>query len=215
MEVVEEFLSVQGEGTLVGTPAYFVRLARCNLRCPWCDTKYSWSPAKPSSPREVGDRFLSSGLPLLVLTGGEPLLWLKDVVELVSYVRSKGYVGLIQIETNGTIYPEGLEPYDVWITVSPKVTCDYYVNDPRTTKRILDNFKGELKLVVRSEDLSCAKRFLDALGEFDAPLILQPLYEGRDYAETSRRLVEAVMKDVELRKRARVIPQIHKLLGVP
>jgi len=214
LEVLEEFLSIQGEGSLVGTPAYFVRLARCNLRCPWCDTKYSWKPGKEASPREVALRAASSGVPLVVITGGEPLLWEREIAELVSSLRELGFKGIVQIETNGTIYPKSLEGADVWITVSPKVTCDYYVNSPEVVRKITQNFKSEIKLVVRKEDLRCAKRFLEELGDVRVPLILQPLHE-KDYAEESRALVEAVLEDSELRKKARVIPQVHKLLGLP
>ncbi len=43
MNVMEIYRSVQGEGTLMGVPTTFVRFFACNLRCSWCDTKYSWS----------------------------------------------------------------------------------------------------------------------------------------------------------------------------
>ena len=43
MNVMEIYRSIQGEGTLMGVPTTFVRFFACNLRCSWCDTKYSWS----------------------------------------------------------------------------------------------------------------------------------------------------------------------------
>jgi organic radical activating enzyme len=215
LEVLEEFLSVQGEGTLVGTPAYFVRLARCNLRCPWCDTKYSWGPGREVSPSEVAERVLSSGAPLVVVTGGEPLLQQEEVALLVRELLKRGFEGTVQIETNGTVYPKSLEDLPVRVAVSPKVTCDYYFNDPETVRRILETFESELKLVLRASDLECAKKFLKELGDVRRPVVLQPLHEGEGYAEAARALVEAVLKDKELIKRVRIIPQIHKFLNVP
>jgi len=214
LEVLEEFLSIQGEGSLVGTPAYFVRLARCNLRCPWCDTKYSWGPGREVEPAEVARRAMSSGAPLVVITGGEPLLQQAEVAELVKELRRAGFKGTVQIETNGTVYPKALEGADVWMTVSPKVTCDYFKNDVRTVKAILNSFKGELKLVARARDLECVKKFLRELGSVDKPVILQPLHE-RDYRSEAAELVRAVLSDEELAKTVRVIPQVHKLLGLP
>ncbi|MDP8906059.1 MAG: 7-carboxy-7-deazaguanine synthase QueE, partial [Thermoproteota archaeon] len=42
LKVSEVFDSIQGEGSYAGTPCIFLRLATCNLKCAWCDTKYTW-----------------------------------------------------------------------------------------------------------------------------------------------------------------------------
>ena len=42
MQVNEIFKSIQGEGPNFGKPAIFLRTAQCNLKCTWCDTKYTW-----------------------------------------------------------------------------------------------------------------------------------------------------------------------------
>ena len=45
MKIAELFYSLQGEGSLVGVPSFFIRTSGCNLRCSWCDTPYtSWEP---------------------------------------------------------------------------------------------------------------------------------------------------------------------------
>jgi pyruvate-formate lyase-activating enzyme len=61
MNVMEIYRSVQGEGTLMGVPTTFVRFFACNLRCSWCDTKYSWSVREGGTwetlaPQEVAGR---------------------------------------------------------------------------------------------------------------------------------------------------------------
>src|SRR5258707_13762929 len=79
MHVMEIYRSVQGEGTLMGVPTTFVRFFACNLRCSWCDTKYSWSVREGGmwemlSPQEVAQRVRELGARHVVLTGGEPTL---------------------------------------------------------------------------------------------------------------------------------------------
>ena len=44
LPVMEQFYTLQGEGTWTGTPAYFIRLAGCDVGCHWCDVKESWHP---------------------------------------------------------------------------------------------------------------------------------------------------------------------------
>jgi len=83
MVITEIFKSIQGEGTRAGLPCIFVRLTGCNLRCTWCDTAYAFHGGRKMtvdevvarvdelSGREVGSR---ATVPLVELTGGEPLL---------------------------------------------------------------------------------------------------------------------------------------------
>src|SRR4030081_1018322 len=86
MVITEIFKSIQGEGTRAGLPCVFVRLTGCNLRCTWCDTAYAFHGGKKMSVDEVlgrvdelaGRRSGAAGsdaiVPLVELTGGEPLL---------------------------------------------------------------------------------------------------------------------------------------------
>jgi 7-carboxy-7-deazaguanine synthase len=80
INVVESFYSVQGEGPFCGSPSFFIRFANCRLKCPWCDTKYSWGSKSGSALSEVSKYILSkikNETPEnchIVLTGGEPLL---------------------------------------------------------------------------------------------------------------------------------------------
>src|SRR5262245_10224900 len=79
MLVMEIYRSVQGEGTLMGVSTTFVRFFACNLRCRWCDTKYSWSLREGGSYREMQPEQVAAAVKELgarhvVLTGGEPTL---------------------------------------------------------------------------------------------------------------------------------------------
>ena len=83
MYITEIFKSIQGEGTRAGRPCIFVRLTGCNLRCTWCDTEYAFHGGQKMSVDDVIERVEllnqlangePAGVPLVELTGGEPLL---------------------------------------------------------------------------------------------------------------------------------------------
>ena len=122
--IVEDFLSVQGEGFHSGTFARFVRLAGCNspalgLDCAeWCDTNYE-DPKWAVNVSAFNNWFEhQSFTPLLIFTGGEPLLYQNLIREWL--ITSSLSITRVCIETNGTI-PRTLDTMkDVWYTVSPK-----------------------------------------------------------------------------------------------
>ena len=128
MKISEIFESIQGEGTNAGKPAVFLRTAECNLKCSWCDTKYTWDwknfdyskEVKDISIKNIRDILEQSKFRHLVITGGEPLMQQDDLAELLTFLKPEFY---IEIETNGTILPNnalsGL--IDQW-NVSPKTS---------------------------------------------------------------------------------------------
>lgn len=105
--------TIQGEGPSVGTPAMFVRLSGCNLECrPWCDTPYTWDRerfdlAAERTRRSIADLAAWAAArpePLVVLTGGEPLMQQLALVPLVYALVGLGK--RVEIETNGTYLPK-------------------------------------------------------------------------------------------------------------
>ena len=126
MQVNEIFKSIQGEGPNFGKPAIFLRTAQCNLKCTWCDTKYTWDWENYDFSKEVNDMtideikesILDHGINHLVITGGEPLLQQDDLADLLSFLKPDFYV---EIETNCTILPNKMltDLVDQW-NVSPK-----------------------------------------------------------------------------------------------
>jgi organic radical activating enzyme len=100
LKIHEIFYTIQGEGPLAGTPAVFIRLSDCNLKCPGCDTEYTGGSVM--SPREIHDKVneLSPIFhPLVVITGGEPLR--QNIDSLCDLLLKFNLV--VQIETNGTL----------------------------------------------------------------------------------------------------------------
>jgi 7-carboxy-7-deazaguanine synthase len=110
MFITEIFKSIQGEGTRAGLPCIFVRLTGCNLRCTWCDTAYAFHGGKKMSVEEVlacvdelagrtaGPAASAASIPLVELTGGEPLLQ-EEIYSLAEGLLRSGYT--VMIETSG------------------------------------------------------------------------------------------------------------------
>lgn len=114
MKINEIFYSLQGEGRYTGTPAVFVRLAGCNLRCWFCDTDFE--SGEEMSEDQVVESVLRYPTRYVVLTGGEPTLQL--TASLCDKLHAQGRY--LMMETNGTReLPEGCQ-ID-WITCSPKL----------------------------------------------------------------------------------------------
>ena len=126
MQINEIFKSIQGEGPNFGKPAIFLRTAQCNLKCTWCDTKYTWDwdnydytkEVKEMTLEEIKEQVLDLEIKHLVITGGEPLLQQDDLADLLSFLKPDFYV---EIETNCTILPNKMltDLVDQW-NVSPK-----------------------------------------------------------------------------------------------
>jgi 7-carboxy-7-deazaguanine synthase len=185
--VKEAFLTVQGEGGQAGRPAVFLRFAGCNLWngreedrasavCNFCDTDFIGMDGpgggRFQSPTElaahVAGFWPGGGRPLVVCTGGEPLLQLDP--PLIAAFKHHGFD--IAIETNGTLpVPEGID----WITVSPK---------GRST--IVQRTGQELKLVYPQPGLDPSdylewsfERF--SLQPMDGPAMMENAQEAFEY----------------------------------
>lgn len=112
LPVNEIFYSLQGEGYHTGTPAVFVRLSGCNLRCPFCDTDHL--PHKLMTVGEIATEVARHPAgAIVVLTGGEPSL--HPLAPLVDRLHADGR--RVHIETNGT---RPVPPAIDWVTCSPK-----------------------------------------------------------------------------------------------
>lgn len=118
LNVTKVFLTIQGEGPLAGTPAVFVRLQGCNLRCRFCDTDFDSGTRRRTEDlaQEVIEK-AGASVDLIVLTGGEPLA--QNIVPLIKLLGERGL--LCQIETAGTVYQEGLE--DCVVKYGTKIVC--------------------------------------------------------------------------------------------
>lgn len=131
--------TVQGEGPLSGTPSLLIRLAGCNLRCKWCDTKYTWNGIGEHKGAEIvedssrledilaqyNDQYKLTNL---MITGGEPLLYAKN--PMFYQMFDLPFV-THEIETNGALLKNidlDLLETNVYFNISPKLDYSFYVN---------------------------------------------------------------------------------------
>lgn len=192
MRVVEVFHSLQGEGTLVGVPSVFVRLAGCPYRCRWCDTAYAWdySVGEELDPVDVVEQIGRWSCRHVVLTGGEPLMGedlgiRTGLVDLTHRLRALGKH--ITIETAGTLFVPGLA-CDL-LSISPKLgnstslaTHPMGRPDPKVLSRLIAAYPYQLKFVIESPgDIDEIQGLLGSLGPVDpACVLLMPQARTRD-----------------------------------
>ncbi len=207
LSVNEIYESIQGEGLLVGTPSIFIRLQGCNLRCPWCDQPEALSFSNATIPVEgILQKVQEFPARHVVITGGEPFAH-QNLHVLVRALIEEGFS--LQIETNGTLWNEGLDSMaeQVHITCSPKAVANFFVN-PRVIKHT-----NELKFVVDEEfssDVVLREEFRGLL--LAERVVLQP--EGNKVSFLRKAL--DIQRELSLKGfKVRVIPQVHKLLGLP
>ncbi len=108
MKVIETFSSIQGESTFAGLPCYFIRLSGCNLRCSYCDTMYAYVGGTLRAISSLAKDFVDSGMPIAMITGGEPLLQTKTPALAKALLEAGARPVLV--ETNGTLDIGGLPP---------------------------------------------------------------------------------------------------------
>lgn len=101
LNVIETFRSIQGEGSHVGLPCGFIRLATCNLRCVYCDTPYSFEPGAPHAISALLDLAASWGVRHTCVTGGEPMIQRDGAITLMEGLLALGQTVLL--ETHGAL----------------------------------------------------------------------------------------------------------------
>lgn len=228
------FHTIQGEGPFAGTPAVFVRLAGCNLRCPMCDTEYTERRemkvqeivdavdaaipqyAEKQHPTGFVSQWKAASCGLVVITGGEPFR--QCIGPLVSKLTAWGFH--VQVETNGTLFnPNAFNVLDEKLTI---------VCSPKTGKinGALLPWISAFKYVATEESLRNSPDGLPwhALehpngGKLARPphghkgqVYLQPVDEQN--AERNRANMDAVVDSCK-RYGHRLCLQLHKIIGEP
>ena len=192
MKVNEIFYSLQGEGFHTGTPAVFVRLSGCNLRCPFCDTHHQ--EGKEMTETEIVAQARQYPSRTMVITGGEPSLFL--TASLVDALHSEGW--RVNVETNGTHrLPDNVD----WVTLSPK---DAFTENAEPVRQRYD----ELKVVYNGIDEPDEYRQFQITHRF-----LQPCDVGD--ARQNSKIVRATINYIKSHPQWRLSLQTHKILDIP
>ena len=200
--------TLQGEGRNIGMSCFFLRFAGCNLKCSWCDTKYTWDWEHYKKEDEIikmnaeaiynrlKDLAKGTGhkIQALVVTGGEPLLqqgmW-RQVTEVL--IREGWWV---EVETAGTIAPLTGTEYVSQFTVSPKLANSGNIPAKRYQPQALNAFmntgKAVFKFVVTSvQDFEEVHKLVDAHDL--SPVYIMP--EGTT-AENLQKVTELIVPTV-------------------
>ena len=236
--VNEVYLSVQGESTWAGLPCVFVRLTACNLRCSYCDTAYAFTEGRRRTLEEVlGDVERLSApyqaapptppghrLPLVELTGGEPLLQ-PAALSLMRLLCDRGFTTLL--ETSGALDIARVDPRVRRIV---DLKCPSSGEVDRNRWENLEHLRAsdEIKLVIGTrEDYVWARETIASrrlatrcslLMSWVQPLApaqqhpaLKPVPAGH-HPISRRELVEAIVADA---LPVRFQAQLHKVIWPP
>lgn len=222
--VNEIFLSIDGEGYHAGKSTVFFRTVGCNLRCVWCDSKYTFEPEESSkwmTVEEALNAVKSFDVKHITITGGEPLMeenreWMIDFIDSL---LDEAYS--VDIETNGSIdYKEYKERYGKAQTrnqgdhIGVTLITDWKAPSSKMTKKMLESNLQILdttdivKIVVEDDDFKEVERVLHSGTK--AMIYISPVF-GR---VTMEKIPEFVISHKEHTNLCAQI-QMHKVFWDP
>jgi 7-carboxy-7-deazaguanine synthase len=233
----EIYLSLQGESTFAGLPCIFVRLTACNLRCSYCDTAYAFTEGAKMSLEAIQAKVIHLAgpfekargpddlkLPLVELTGGEPLLQ-KNSLALMTWLADQGF--MVLLETSGA---HDIAPVDARVRRIMDLKCPSSGEVSRNRWENLGHLKttDEIKFVIGSrEDYDWAKEVISSRKlEGVCPLLfswvqplspsmqdksLKPVPLGQTLI-SRREMAEAIIADA---LPVRFQAQLHKIIWSP
>ena len=196
LPIMETFFSIQGEGFHAGIPAWFIRLAGCDVGCVWCDETKSWNAE--NFPKYEISQIISavdkSCVKTIIITGGEPMMY--DLTELTYELKKSGFK--THLETYAA-YP--LSGRWDWICLSPK-----------KFKPALQEYfplANELKIIVcNRSDFEWAEKYKLSVSP-KCMLYLQP--EWNRQREVFPLIIEYIRNNPDWK----ISLQMHKYVGMP
>ncbi len=219
ISLTETFVSIQGEGLNVGKPAFFIRTGKCSIRCKLCDTSYSWNSPKKIPISHLIKEAQKQNLPTVIITGGEPLEEEKINV-LIEELKKQKNIKEIIVETCGAIFRNDLPQEKLKLVVSPKPPSMKEKFPVENALNLLKFYKNsELKIgVLTDEDFKFAKDLILKAKPLPSHTpVIQPIETPKEnYSETVKKVIKMILSDREFinKTNIRIIPQIHKLIGI-
>jgi 7-carboxy-7-deazaguanine synthase len=179
---VQIFETVQGEGTFLGVPSFFIRLQGCSVRCFFCDEKKTWALGTKNEQilnyEEILEQLqiMNSGLKRVVITGGEPTE--QDIVPFIKFLNSHGYKVALESAMTGK-YAEAVLDYifvqeqSLWLTFSPKAI---YSEAGEPSDERVYALAHEIKFVIADDK---------AVGFLENILLPKVLFTGHEAGENA------------------------------
>ncbi|RYZ84811.1 MAG: radical SAM protein [Proteobacteria bacterium] len=206
LKINEIFYSIQGETTYVGNPTVFVRTTACNLRCTYCDTKYSYYEGENQALSEIIKVIESHKTKYVCITGGEPLLQ-KPVHVLMKDLSDRDF--LVSLETSGSKSIRDVDPR-VKIILDVKTPDSGAADSFLMDNLSLVNQSTEFKFVICSEkDFEWSEEFCRQHDLFEKQVVLY----SPSFGQISERwLAEKILQN---NSSARLQLQLHKYIWSP
>lgn len=196
LPIMEHFYSVQGEGFYSGRPAYFIRLAGCDVGCVWCDVKESWDVEEHPVVQldDLMQQIKATAANFVVITGGEPALY--DLHGLIDRLKQANIT--IAIETSGTSELVG--------------AVDWYCFSPKKFKKPVDEAyqkASELKIIIfNKSDFKWAEEHAAKVNA-NCQLYLQPEWSKQE------QFLPQIIEYVKNNPKWRISLQTHKFMQIP
>lgn len=193
---MEQFYTIQGEGSYSGRPAYFIRLAGCDVGCVWCDVKESWDAGEHqiTAINDLVNKVTETNTDFCVITGGEPAMY--PLNTLIDALKSQGIE--TAIETSGCYPLEG--------------DIDWYCFSPKKFKAPVDEaYKraNELKVVIaHPSDFEWAEGHAEKVTD-NCLLYLQPEWSKQE------RFLPLIIDYIKSHPQWRISLQTHKFMNIP
>ncbi len=221
-KIKEIFTSIQGEGPYIGYKQLFIRFCGCNLDCTYCDTvdipNEDFIEFTPQELKKYLDDFNLKTIHSISLTGGEPLIWKDFLIEFLPLLNNKIY-----LETNSTLKDnlESIIKYvdiisaDIKLPSASGVENSFALHDEffkvakKYDKDIFAKIVFDQNILI-DEISNCIK----LAQKYNFPLILQPKTVGNGIEMEQDKIFEVYDKFLSGHANTRVIPQVHKFLGV-
>lgn len=217
-KIKEVFTSIQGEGPYIGVKQLFIRFCECNLNCDYCDTDFVSQNVKDYTVQELAKMINAEiNLHSVALTGGEPLLQVRFLKELLSLINVPVY-----LETNATLsenLAEIIDEVDI-VSADIKLVSSSGMNTFEQHKKFFETcFEKQKETFIKIvfDNKITDQEIVNSIGlamKFDYEIILQPKMIGNNFACSQKEIEDIFEKFTLQYKKTRLIPQTHKFLGV-
>lgn len=218
-KIAEVFSSIQGEGVCLGQQQTFVRFYGCNLRCGFCD-EAGKNKFKEYSGKELVKAIIKKNNRVVSLTGGEPLLYAGFLKEVLPELKKKGFI--IYLETNGTLKNKLLEIVGFLDIISMDIKLPSSTGGKAFWKAHSDFLKASARkrvfvksVITNRTTLSDIKKAVSVIEKVNKAVffILQPATND-DRPQKIKHIQEFLSVSSSRLDNVRLIPQVHKILGV-
>lgn len=223
--------TIQGEGPHVGMQTLFVRVAGCDFKCAWCDSKFAWKidgSIKRYGTKELADILVqecnNSKCSNVVLTGGNPCLY--NFKEVIDILHDNNIT--VDIETQGSKMPDWLLDVDL-LVISPKAPSSKQPDVYKTVNeymKLLSSIKQKVAIkipVFNEEDFEFAMKYYALVDYYREKGVDIDLYlsvgntNTTEAGDISKRVLSDYEKLINMvansyMKRVFILPQVHTLV---